>query len=184
MDTTMNNKFTTKENHSPKSGLDNLKDEVFHYTCKSNFVEILKSFKLLPTCSELRAPNRNELSFRKNADGTVSIWDPSYEIKPVVWFTSDANARAEKHGLYGSCEDKTEFRIGLTKTDEFKSWKDFAHENNADAKWKRQIEKGRRPKTWYVHEGPIDLYGKSVSLYRKVNGEWVSLATHPEAMQW
>jgi len=162
---------------------ENPKFQVFHYTCKPNFVRILATRKLLPTCSELKAPPPEGMTMRWNAETEVEEpWDPSYDIKPVVWFSTSANARAEHVGNESSYYDKTEFRIGLSRTNDFESWRSFAKKNNADKKWRRTIEQGRRPKTWCVHEGPIDLTGIPVSLCRKINGEWISLFEHPEAL--
>ena len=176
--TTVANNETTGKTVNPTPA-----DEmVYHYTCKDNFLGILKDRKLKTTCSELVPPTKPEIRWRDSGNG-FDFRDQGYKIHPVVWFTTDWNPRPQWHGLARSAEDKTEFRIGLKKTPAFKSWKEFADQYGADPAWRKYLEKKGRHTTWFVHEGVINLKKVEMTLHRKVNGKWVDLRLHPEALQ-
>lgn len=155
---------------------------VFHYTCKTHFLEILNSLKIKTTCSELLPPPREGVKI-KVTPKCVTFWDPTYDLKPVVWLSTESNGTEWRQGLFGGRENKGEFRIGFEISKDFKFWSDFAEENSADPRWRKYLEKGHRHESWVVHEGKINLRKVEVALHRRVNGQWVDLIRHPEAIE-
>lgn len=50
-----------------------------------------------------------------------------------------------------------------------------ANENKMDKTWRKAIEKGRKPDTWFVHEGELSLDECEDVQFRADDGTWTSI---------
>ncbi len=112
---------------------------LYHYTGTIHLNEILRT------------------GYLKITDSMLREHDPHY--KPVVWLTSEKNPDPFKLGLNGSMVDKTEVRIHVEKKPNLpiKSWDVFSAQNKIDPAWKKNMEAGRKPGTWFISTKEIPI---------------------------
>jgi len=145
--------------------------KLWHYTSFDRLVNIKMHGKLYPSSSNLLMP-KGQMRVRPSRYGTgfYEIYDDTSDYKPVVWLTSsecpDSNALGLTHV-------KTQVRM-LFKTDA-EPWSKFADENKMDKTWRKAIEKGRKPDTWFVHEGELSLDECEDVQFRADDGTWTSI---------
>lgn len=142
---------------------------LYHFTSGSALREILQSGFLMPSCSNLLPPRIECLHIveRRVVDNTT-------DYKPVIWFTSDFNSSLKDLGLDGA-EFKQDVFLAFPFSNRFKSWKTFADENKVECSWRKKLEKGRKPDSWYIHEGPICIWGEKIGIYARLNKVYLPL---------
>jgi hypothetical protein len=84
--------------------------------------------------------------------------------KMVVWLTDDANVTPERKEFYGlgdACVpyevDKSVVKFVIPRKQHYKCWSEWKKQQKHDKDWIRKLEKGRRPKNWFVSEAEISL---------------------------
>lgn len=84
----------------------------------------------------------------------MKYWDKNQTYKPVVWLTTEEKPEYEEHGL---SPDKTKITFVFRYSPRFVPWKEFADANKMDPAWRHGLEKGRKPKTWYICQTKINI---------------------------
>lgn len=155
-------------------------EHLFHYTCAENLKFILEDGILLPSCSNLRPFDKATYEMRVNPrSDRLYPWDKNSDYKPVVWLTALKEAEAENNGNAHSGDDKTEYRIRFIWSPRFKSWHDFADENEVEPTWRKRIEHGCRHKFWWVHEGSLSITDPDVTIWHRSGNSWEDITSTP-----
>lgn len=124
---------------------------LYHYTTTKWVPAILESGYLKLTESNLkdmRASNYwDPIAYN---EGTMKLY------KPVVWMTDLDTPDSNNLGLI-SPVDKCEVRITIKKQPYFKKWLEWSRKNNINLEWARMLEKGRKPKNWWISETIVKM---------------------------
>jgi hypothetical protein len=123
---------------------------LYHYTAVWHMPSILAD-------SELRATESNLSRAQEHAG------------PDVVWLTRSETPSAYGLGLDTPAVDKTEVRITVDVPDAV-PWSTWCEAHGIDRCWRRTLEKGRYPETWYVVEHPVP------------SSEWVSVEIRAEGV--
>ena len=123
-------------------------DGLFHFTSTHHWPLIVAAGILTTTESNVGSPRAD--------------WPPSGpDVAPrVVWLTDAPHLPARRHGLTLSPKvmrelgvsgmvDKSAVRIEVAVDDAI-WWPDFADEHGMNPRWRRAIEEGHAPETWWV----------------------------------
>lgn len=116
--------------------------EFYHYTSRYHLPVILYDGYLKLTESNLR------------------LEEEMY--KPVVWLTSAEVLSAYALGLNGGIANKTEIKITLRESNNYKNWTIWSHDNRIKKSWANRLASGRNPNNWYICEQPIQLTKETV----------------------
>ena len=81
-------------------------------------------------------------------------WDKNQGYKPVVWLMTEEKPDYEKHGLI---PDETKITFVFRYSPRFVPWKAFADANKMDPIWRYELEKGRKPRTWYICQTEVQI---------------------------
>ena len=142
---------------------------LYHYTSAHHYGVIQDTGCLKLTPSNLLPPDMatacqrpvyRVLEGTEEAPKHVEIygyeyWDKNCDYKKVVWLTDDPNATTE-----GICvqPEKLVIRLSIDTTGlPCRKWRRFADENHMDLAWRRQLEAGRKPGSWFVCTSSIPL---------------------------
>lgn len=136
------------------------REYLYHYTCAQYVNSILREgLKLSP--SNLVPP----VNMRVVNGSLVSDTD---FYKPVVWF-SDSNS-PERNGLDGSVFNKKEIKITVEKSDEYKFWNVWAHQNHMNKRWKKALTDGYNYLSWFIIERTVAV-DEIVKIENIITGE-------------
>lgn len=110
---------------------------LYHFTCEQH----LPCIKL---AGQLTTTESNLSQYKEHAG------------PDVVWLTSDPDPDPRDIAVETSAADKTAVRFTVEiPDDEAHPWIPWSRKRGIKPKWRRAMERGRRPEAWYVVERPI-----------------------------
>lgn len=118
---------------------------LYHYTTSKWVASIIEDGFLKLTESnlkDLRKSNWDQVAYNQ---GTLKLY------RPVVWMTDLDTPDSHNLGLI-SPVDKCEVKITIKKQQHFKKWLVWSRKNNINKEWALILEKGRKPKNWWISE--------------------------------
>lgn len=120
-------------------------DYLYHFTSRQQLDWILEDGYLKLTPSNLKEPKH----IKKVIDerGVITYADPTDFYKPVVWLTENPEPKARENGL---SDIKTEVRITVKKTDDFKEWDTWALKNGIKVDWYKRLTAGCDHNSWWI----------------------------------
>ena len=132
---------------------------LYHHTGLANLPSIMADGFMKLTPSNLLPPDDVTAHYEPlyGPDGEQygeRYWDKNQSYKPVVWLMTEEKPDYSKHGLSG---DKTKVTFVFRYSFRFIPWKTFADANRMDPGWRYELEKGKRPRTWYICQTEIPI---------------------------
>ena len=158
---------------------------LYHFTSKAHLLDIIKSGKIIRTCSNLLCPTNLRIVDGKYID------DETDNHRPVVCLTDSLSP--DKHGFEGARPldvpfqaykegTKKRIRLEILMRPELniRRWGPWADENNMDQEWRKAFIRGKDWHSWYITESEIPL-SEVVEIYDMIERRRLPLPdVHPD----
>lgn len=117
---------------------------LYHFTALHHHESIYRDGYLRTTESNIGSP--------------VALLPPHGEHygPDVVWLTDQPDPTPVDIAVDGALLDKMQVRFAV-RLEDAERWSDFAEHHGIHPEWRRILEDGRRPETWWVVTRPVRL---------------------------